>query len=479
MQRQMTSRAAGWMPRRLGVLALALSLLAGQRPLAAAAEEPPDLAIIGARARGMGGAYMAVADGVESVAWNPAGLAAMVEPEIMGDTGLHFGSGKVTESVPIFTTGGVPAPVVEFTDSPQSKFTYYLIGGAAPSPFTGWSRKYGLVGALAYRRVIDRLYAQEQLIEFDPGGGFSVPFERLNQSEGGPDAWSLSFAGRPHSRVAFGVNLNFLTGFIEQSDEQSVAFQGQEFFSSVQQVRYELNGFSTDLGATIQVLPELKVAGVLHPGYDLDLQGGPGLFRVVVAPGAGIPLVDTLITFKADDITNEMPLMYGVGAAYTVPYAPVAGLLVAADYQYRPWNEVNERVHTETGTVTPENLSYPTHAVYVGGEYTFNRDKGTQIPLRLGFHTKPTTQANVDSLSADVGPGGFRNFRGDRVESHTWSLGIGLHFPTVDFDLSFDTTKYTYSEFLFDSAPPPGTQLEIIEVEESLHNIYFSSTLRF
>lgn len=479
MLRQITNRVAGRAGSRLWVLALALGLMTGRPPLPACGQEPPDLAMVSARARGMGGAYLSVADGVESIGWNPAGLAAITEPELTGDLRLHFGSGQITEGIPVFSGGGAPAPVVDFTDSPQAQFTYYLVGGAAPSPFKGWSQTYGLVGALGYRRVVDGLAAQEQLIEFDPGGGFSIPFNRLRESEGGEDAWTLSVAGRPHSRVALGVNFNFLTGFVEESDEQSVAFQGQEFYNVTQKVRYELNGFSTDLGATVQVLPELKVGAVLHPGYDLEQQGGPGSLRVLILPGSGLSAADTLVNFQLADATSEIPLMYGVGASYAVPYAPMTGLLVAADYQYRPWNEVERRVDTESGSVAVENSAYPTHSFHLGGEYTFNRGQGTEVPVRLGFHTTPTQQANVDSLSAEVGPNGFRDFSGDRVEAHTWSLGIGLHFPTVDFDVSFDTTKYTYTEFLFDNAPTPGTQLDIVEVEESLHNLYFSSTLRF
>jgi len=479
MLRQLTNRVDRGALRPLGVLALALGLVAGSGPLPARGQEAPDLVMVGARARGMGGAYVAVADGVESIGWNPAGLAAITQPELTGDMRLHFGSGQINEGIPVFSGGGVPAPVLDFTDSPQAQFTYYLVGGAAPSPFKGWSETYGLVGAFWYRRVVDGLAAQEQLIEFDPGGGFSIPFNRLSESEGGEDAWTLSLAGRPHSRVALGVNFNFITGFVERSDEQSVAFQGQEFYNVTQAVRYELNGFSTDLGATVQVLPELKVGAVLHPGYDLEQQGGPGSLRVLVLPGSGLAPADTVVTFQVNDATSEIPLMYGLGASYVVPYAPVTGLLVAADYQYRPWNEVERQVDTESGTVIPENTAYPTHAFHIGGEYTFNRGHDAEVPIRLGFHTTPTQQANVDSLSAEVGAGGFRDFRGDRVEAHTWAFGIGLHFKTVDFDVAFDTTKYTYTEFLFDNTPPPGTQLDIIEVEESLHNLYFSSTLRF
>jgi hypothetical protein len=65
------------------------------------------------------------------------------------------------------------------------------------------------------------------------------------------------------------------------------------------------------------------------------------------------------------------------------------------------------------------------------------------------------------------------------VEGNTWSAGVGLYFSTVQFNISLDRTKYTFSEFLFNQVPFPGQPLAIVELEETLSSLYFSSTLRF
>ena len=169
-------------------------------------------------------------------------------------------------------------------------------------------------------------------------------------------------------------------------------------------------------------------------------------------------------------------MFYGLGAALT----PLPGLVVAADYQYRPWNESVLTVHgPQFGDRTIDERLNPAHSVHVGGEYTFRRESSLNVPLRLGYHSTPTSLANADSLSDDVGAEGFRSYRGDRVEGHTWSGGVGLYFPTVRFDVSVDRTSLTVSEFFFDQVPQPGQPLPIIELEETLTNLYFSSTLRF
>jgi hypothetical protein len=458
------------------VLATIAAVLAAVAP-PAHAQETPEFAYIGARARGMGAAHTAVAAGIDAVAWNPAGLAALDGPELKADMRLHFGSGTVVHGIDTFDSGaGGVVPVENFTDSPTTRFTYYLIGGAAPLPFRDPDMKrFGLTGAFGYRRVLDQLFGQEQLIEFDPGGGFTIPFEHVDESEGGLDAFTLSFAGKPHSRVSLGANLNFLTGFVEETDQQRVAFQGAEFFLLEQGTRFTFGGTMFELGAQVKVTDMISVGGMLRPSFTVDQEGGPGHLRLLAQEGGPTPPADTLINFRLDDRTVDVPLFYSLGAQAT----PLPGLVVASDWQYKPWNEVTTVVHAPARDMEPENSLYPAHSFHIGAEYTLRRATDLQVPLRLGFHTAPTALADVDSLSGDIGPTGFRNFRGERIEGNTWTGGVGLYFSTVHFDVSIDRTTYTYSEWLFDQVPFPGQPLAIVELEETFTNLYFSSTIHF
>src|SRR5689334_2038608 len=65
------------------VLALLTAAPAGAEPAGFAFLEVP----AGARASALGGAFVAMGDGVESAFWNPAGLASVQRLEI---TGSHF-----------------------------------------------------------------------------------------------------------------------------------------------------------------------------------------------------------------------------------------------------------------------------------------------------------------------------------------------------------------------------------------------------
>jgi long-subunit fatty acid transport protein len=464
--------------RKLPNICLAAALVAvlAAAPDPAVAQEVPDITIIGARARAMGGAHTAVASGVDAIAWNPAGLAEIDHGTIEADLRLNFGSGDIGEGVTAFDAGNVGSvPVVGFEDTPGTKFTYYMLGGAAPLPVEGWGEKLGLVGAAGYRRMIDLLFRQEQLLLFDPGDGSSTPFEHIDDSEGGVDAITLSIAAKPHPRLAVGLNVNFLDGFVEEVDEQVVAFQGQVFFDIEETQRFSISGHSFEAGARLEVTPQITVGATLRPGYNLDLKGEHSRLRTFSLPGTGIGVPDTLITFFPDDRTNQIPTFYGLGAAIR----PRPQVLLAADFEYRPWDDSDIVLHTDGGDIDIDTGLYETHSFRVGGEYTFDPGGEVMVPVRLGFRTTPTTLANVDSLSAEIGPAGFRTFRGDRVDGNTITGGVGIHFETVHFDVAYDRTSLTFSEFLFDQATPPGVAPVIIEVEEAISNLYFSSTIHF
>ncbi len=394
----------------------------------AGAQETPEFSYVGARARGMGSAHTAVAEGVDAIAWNPAGLVRIDGPELKADMRLHFGSGTVVNGIDTFDSGaGGVVPVENFTDSPSTRFTYYLIGGAAPLPFRDADiKRYHLTGALGYRRVLDQLFGQEQLIEFDPGGGFTIPFEHIDESEGGLDAFTLSFAGKPHSRVGLGVNVNFLTGFVEEVDQQRVAFQGEEFFLLEQGSRFTFGGTMFELGAQVMVTDMITVGGMLRPSFTVDQEGGPGHQRLLSVGGR---------TDAAGRHPHQLharrphgrhsPLLLPGRSGHTASGTPRRRRLAVQAMERG--DDGGARVGR--GRSSSRTRSIPAHSFHIGAEYRLREETDLEVPLRLGFHTAPTALADVDSLSGDIGANGFRSFRGERIEGNTWSGGLGHLLP--------------------------------------------------
>ncbi|BAS26696.1 hypothetical protein [Limnochorda pilosa] len=79
---------------RIAVLAVSVALLAGQAGVAAQAPPPPP----GARAYGMGGAFVAVAEGPAALHWNPATLGGT-------GLGLAFGGEDIQQIAELYALG--------------------------------------------------------------------------------------------------------------------------------------------------------------------------------------------------------------------------------------------------------------------------------------------------------------------------------------------------------------------------------------
>jgi hypothetical protein len=153
MLRQMTNRVGGRAGSQFGVLVLALGLMAGTGPLPARGQEPLDLALVGARARGMGCLYggrrQSRVHRLESAGLPPS------QSELTGDR-LHWLGQSPRAS--LSSGGGAPAPVVASPTrrSPSSPTTW---SAARRLAVQGLVATYGL-SALGYRRVVDGLAAQ-------------------------------------------------------------------------------------------------------------------------------------------------------------------------------------------------------------------------------------------------------------------------------------------------------------------------------
>jgi hypothetical protein len=127
------------------------------------------------------------------------------------------------------------------------------------------------------------LFRQEQLIEFDPGGGFTIPFEHIDAPDGGPDAFTLAFAGKPYQRVSSASTSISSPVFADVLDQQSVSFSDRS--SSSRRPRpVPLRRHHVRVGALVDITSKIAVGGMLRPGFDLDEEGGPGHF-VLAAEG--------------------------------------------------------------------------------------------------------------------------------------------------------------------------------------------------
>jgi len=158
---------------RMPALAFLVSIL----PLGAAAQEAaPFLKIgVGARAAAMGGAYTAVADGVDAIAWNPSGLA------------------------------GLPSRQVGFTRVAMGEDTRFdFIGFAQPT-------RAGTFGAAVRHLGQGRLDGRDAAGK--PTGGFSAS----------DTAADLGYGVSVSSGLRLGAALRYITSSIAEAEARSAA----------------------------------------------------------------------------------------------------------------------------------------------------------------------------------------------------------------------------------------------------------------
>jgi long-subunit fatty acid transport protein len=451
----------------IAVLVLATSALA---------LEAPQVAEPGARARSMGGAFTAVASDLSAVYWNPAGLAGIGQRTLQAESRIQFGSGAPGQPVDQFAIPDASIPeaadVEQFTVTPGTKVTYFLIGASTPITWQPLAPA-GLSAAVTYRRIIDMAYQQGQVFLFDSGETF-IPWEFNKERDGGVSAFTLSLAAQPHERLQLGANLNLLDGSIEDSFEYAVTVSGFTAFRDLTTTLHQVQGTSFELGAKVKVIDQLDIGAVYRPGYDIELVDGNFEERIFSGGGGGLPPQDDRFFGPLPDQRWEMPDFFSVGMALR----PADNWLLAADYQHRPWDEVNFFQSVGGRDVELDEQLYATHSVHVGGEYTVQIGR-VGMPIRAGYHSAPTVFANVDSLSADVDEDGFRTFRGDRIEGHTISLGVGIHFETVHFDIGYDRTNLTTVEFQLGNRFFVERPIYLVQLDETFHNLYFTSTLYY
>ncbi len=137
---------------------------------------PLDITGAGARAEGMGGAFIGVADDATAIVWNPAGLTQLERPEASFVLRQNFETYELK--------------FVDFKESPKH-FAFNFVSGAYPIEVGG--RK--LTIAMAYQQQVDLFYKGQTIKQ--TGGIYSI---------------SPSVAYRLSPMFSLGGTANFWTG---------------------------------------------------------------------------------------------------------------------------------------------------------------------------------------------------------------------------------------------------------------------------
>jgi len=368
----------------------------------------PNVVGSGARAMGMGGAFVAVADDATAASWNPAALLNLELPEC-SIVGSAFRREEDYDSS--------PHPESDGSNSVHSYDLNYL---SMAYPFNLWDRN--MVASVNVQRLLDferRLDFDYDVFEtFPTGTTFSADQKVKYKQNGALSTISPALAVQITPRLAFGLTLNVWTDALgldsgwdsrqtqTGSGTYSLAMADINFdFVATQKERYsDVDGFNFTAGMLWNATDRLTFGAVVDTPFEANLKRRFFHRSELVIDGA--PQIDEYDSSEHIDL--EFPLSVAIGAAYQFNDF----FKMSIDVTRTEWDDfVLKDVHSgapgadvpgkDVSAVTglDENRSHvdATHTVRLGAEHLFV-DKNIWA-LRGGvFYDPEPAQGSVEDF---------------------------------------------------------------------------------
>ncbi|MCK4654905.1 MAG: hypothetical protein KAU01_10725 [Candidatus Cloacimonetes bacterium] len=367
---------------------------------------------VGARAAGMGGAFIGVADDATAISWNPAGLTQLDEPEAS-----IVGRGLVEKYEVDFDY---------YTETYEDEHGILnFLSGVYPFEFSG--KKF--VVALAVQRQLDlySYYHEEDSYE-DALESYEYMYETL--SEGGASTITIGLSSRITAVLSLGVATNLWVGeaYFESKDMVEIdSVDYHYYWDYYDRSDWTFSGVNFVVGAMLDFnylsnpVP-LKIGLAIKTPFDLQIDEE---FLLEEYSDSNSVIYDPEPIESSDSYTLGMPLMLGIGASYRLG----DNLTLAVDMESRKFGETTLKEDYEELTgYTGELENQDLNQLRFGAEYLFTEIWDfAVIPLRIGVQTYPTLF--MDNNDEQVVGGGL-------------SLGTGLITDRYSLDISFKNTEF-------------------------------------
>ena len=360
----------------------------------------------GARAMGMGGAFIAVADDATAASWNPGGLVQLERPEIsVVGTYRH----RIEDND--FGTN----PEASGRQTVSNADLNYL---SAVYPFTLYN--LNMVVSINYQNLFD-FKRRWDFPLMQSSTGLSLNRNVSYEQDGNLWAVGLAYCVQVTPRFSFGFTLNFWEELFDDNswtqttrESGSGSFEGNPFtFNSKSHDRFSFSGFNANLGILWNITEKLTLGAVLKTPFTADIEHKSEFSSSIefpTVPGAGSS--SSSETSENEDL--DMPMSYGIGLAYRFSDR----LTVSADVTRTEWSDFiledsqGNKTSPISGKPKSESDVDATHQVRIGAEYLFIEPKYV-IPLRGGlFYDPAPAEGSPDdyygfSLGSGVGSGRF------------------------------------------------------------------------
>ena len=438
----------------------------------------------GARAEGMGKAFLGVSDDVTGGSWNPAGLFIHEKPVVSASYGALAPRGSSNTRVPVLQS------VTDF-DHGGSFSNITALNFVAPIRIKG----HHFVGSFNYTRNFDEFqslglsWTEAELVA--PAGQLDTVYTDVNvtsEFQGGLNTVNFGFGTRLYKDVSFGLVLNVYTGnairdqlaslkadsvphflFIGSYYQQLIDEQvtdTNKFSGLNATVGFKYNGDKVDIGLIARL-----------PLSALNVETGRTISTIVKQgnPEVGQPLTVVTDTTYFDDLLAKykLPLMIGAG----VGFRPSENLLLAFDAEFRRFSglkiDMRDSLRIDPGGKNEEFFTEfdpewkNVFAVRAGVEYLYGTGIGT-IPIRAGLGYVPLPGPSYDILG-----------NSSTTVSYIASTGTGIHWSQIHFDWAYTYTAtnwdFPLAEYRFGEEQGMDI-LGIAELKNRNHHVNFSFT---
>ena len=363
----------------------------------------------GARAMGMGGAFIAVADDATAASWNPGGLIQLEKPEIsVVGSFIRRKEGNQVDGHPE-------------TSANQRASDNNLNYVSLTYPFVLFNRN--MIISVNHQHLYDFNRNWRFPITWKLGlGDLNGVFD--HRQTGQIMATGLAYSLQITPAFSFGITFNFYKDwFGDNGWEQNTVDKGSGLVGPGISTdyeyriwdRYSFDGFNMNLGVLWNITNKLTLGAVFKTPFTADLKHESYRYDNI-----NPFYIEPVIERKDENEELEMPMSYGFGLAYRF----CDQFTISADFFRTEWQNFilqrmnGDRISPISNLPEADSDVGATEQIRLGAEYLIIKPNYV-IPLRIGvFYDPAPTEKGTD-------------------EFYGFSLGSGISIGKFIFDVAY------------------------------------------
>ncbi len=419
----------------------------------------------GARAKGMGNAFIGVSDDISAISWNPAGLYRIDNPYEQPVLSLGYNSFKSNSDYAFVALNENFEHSATFGDIDLASFLAPLRIKGHPFVFAG-----------SYTRLDDEYssgeFVYDTYVDYTPlNDDFTVNlFRQIGTAAYHSAVYAANFGlgTRVYEKLTFGLSVNVYSGKANRM-ERYVSVQdgvtppelvGQAVLQITDIVTTDTISFSgTYFSMGLRYTGDKFSAGLVVKTPHVLKQTTDVTLASVNTRNGNVEPMNTITLYFDDALTElDMPLVVGGGVGFQAN----ENLLLALDAEYRAFSggEINVRDSIRLNPGEKDTEYFTTNdpqwnnvlTIRGGAEYTWHTGSTVfpMVPLRAGLSYVPLPTPNIvgdvvfDTTAAAAAA--IPDLRTETASSMSLSAGMGLHWDQIHLDFAYTNRKLDREE---------------------------------